>query len=81
MGTTMKHTLTLLSALLLAPLAAPHLHAAPNNDFDRKAAALFTKTYSFHPWNETNHTVDGEDWSLPSWVAMGFAVDLHPRIL
>lgn len=38
------------------------------DDFTRKAAALFQKNYFFHPWNETEHTVTGEDWSLPPWV-------------
>lgn len=55
-------------ALLLAPLAALHVQGAPQSDFDRKAATLFTKAYSFHAWNETDHTVEGEDWSLPPWV-------------
>ncbi len=65
----MKHAFRFIAALLqVAPLAAPHAHAAPGSDFDRKAAALFTKTYSFHAWNEADHTVDGEDWSLPAWV-------------
>ncbi|AXT58097.1 T9SS C-terminal target domain-containing protein [Aquimarina sp. AD1] len=22
----------------------------------------------FHNWNETNHTIDGYDWSMPNWV-------------
>ena len=39
-----------------------------DSDFDQKAAKLFTKKYFFHAWDETNHTVDGEDWSLPLWV-------------
>ena len=64
----MKHTLTLLTALLLAPLAALHLNGAANSDFDQKAATLFTKKYSYHAWNATDHTVHGEDWSLPPWV-------------
>jgi hypothetical protein len=60
--------LILLAALLLAPPAALHLNGAPDSDFDRKAAALFTKQYTFHAWDGTGHTVDGEDWSLPPWV-------------
>jgi hypothetical protein len=62
----MNHTI--LTTLLLMLLAAPHAPAAANTDFDRKASELFTKTYSFHAWSETDHTVDGEDWSLPTWV-------------
>lgn len=61
-------THTFVAALLLILLAAPHMQAAPSGDFDQKAAALFTKTYSYHAWNESDHTVDGEDWSLPTWV-------------
>jgi hypothetical protein len=64
----MKQVRVILSLLTLLPLAALQLSAAQSSDFDRKAATLFTKTYSFHPWNETDHTVDGEDWSLPPWV-------------
>ena len=64
----MKSSLTILAALLFSPLAALHLNGTPTSDFDQKAATLFTKNYSFHAWNETDHTVDGEDWSLPLWV-------------
>jgi hypothetical protein len=64
----MNRSLTILAALLFTPLAVLHLHGAPNSDFDQKAATLFTKKYSYHAWNATDHTVDGEDWSLPSWV-------------
>ncbi len=65
----MKRTLLLiLAALLLVPLAALHLNGALNSDFDRKAATLLTKKYYFHAWDETDHTVDGDDWSLPLWV-------------
>ena len=42
--------------------------AAPTRDADRTAAALFTRTYAFHAWDATDHTVDGEDWSLPPGV-------------
>ena len=64
----MKTTFALFTALLLAPLFTPPLHGETGSDLDRKAAALFTRNYSFHAWNETDHTVDGEDWSLPTWV-------------
>ena len=60
----MKRVFTFFTALLIAS----QLQAASTNDFDQQAANFFTKTYSFHPWNETDHTVDGEDWSLPLWV-------------
>ncbi len=53
----------------------PDLDAAPaaksttaRDDFNRKAAQLFHQHYSFHPWDESDHTVAGEDWSLPPWV-------------
>jgi len=65
---TVKPSLRILAALLFTPLAALHLNGAPNSDFDQKAATLFTKKYSYHAWNATDHTVDGEDWSLPPWV-------------
>lgn len=38
------------------------------NDFDARAAKVFHREYFFHPWNERDHTVEGEDWSLPPWV-------------
>ena len=37
-------------------------------DFNARAAKVFHQEYFFHPWNESDHTVDGEDWSLPPWV-------------
>jgi hypothetical protein len=55
-------------AIFAALLVAPLVHAEPARDFDQKAASLFTKQYSFHAWNGTDHTVEGEDWSLPPWV-------------
>jgi hypothetical protein len=72
-----------LTALLFTPLAALHLNGAPSSDFDRKAAALFTKNYSFHAWNESDHTVDGEDWSLPLWVkpARYSGVQISPNLV
>lgn len=50
----MKHTRAFLTALLMAPLAALPVAGATNSDFERKAATLFTKEYSFHAWDETN---------------------------
>jgi len=38
---------------------------AESSDFETKAARLFSKSYYFHRWNEVDHVVDGEDWSLP----------------
>lgn len=38
------------------------------SSFDRKAEKLFHREYFFHGWREANHTVEGEDWSLPPWV-------------
>jgi len=64
----MKPTRLLLAVLLTSLPAAVHVRGAPQSDFDRKAATLFTKDYSFHAWNPTDHTVDGDDWSLPPWV-------------
>jgi hypothetical protein len=64
----MKPYLALVAALLASPVAAVHVRGAPRSDFDQKAAALFTKEYSFHAWDPTDHTVEGEDWSLPPWV-------------
>ncbi len=64
----MKHTFTPLTALLLAPLATLHASGAETGDFEHRAATLFTKKYFHHAWDETDHTVEGEDWSLPLWV-------------
>ena len=38
---TVKPSLRILAALLFTPLAVPHLHGAPNSDFDQKAAKLY----------------------------------------
>ncbi len=52
------------------------------DDFDDKAAKLFSKQYSFHAWREADHTVEGEDWSLPPWVraAPYSGVLINPRL-
>jgi len=42
--------------------------SSSGDNFNERAAKLFHREYFFHPWNETDHTVDGEDWSLPPWV-------------
>ncbi|MEI7729139.1 MAG: hypothetical protein WCO56_06190 [Verrucomicrobiota bacterium] len=79
----MKLPISLLTALFLASLATLHLNGAPNSDFDRKAAMLFTKKYSFHAWDETEHTVNGEDWSLPLWVkpARYSGIQISPKLV
>jgi hypothetical protein len=53
------------------------------DDFDEKAEQLFSKTYHFHAWDETDHTVDGEDWSLPPWVKVApySGISINPRKL
>ena len=55
--------------------------ASPPSDFDRKAEHLFTRTYAFHAWDETDHTVDGDDWSLPPWVkaAPYSGIQINPK--
>lgn len=59
------------SACLAAALGAAVSFAPGAGEkevFDSKAEALFHKQYFFHPWNETDHTIDGNDWSLPPRV-------------
>ncbi len=41
---------------------------APQPDAGKARPDLFHKTFFAHPWNETEHSVEGEDWSLPEWV-------------
>ncbi len=79
----MKPIFILLIALLLTPLAAQHVNGAPSSDFDRKAATLFVTNYFFHIWDETNHTVSGEDWSLPPWVkpACYSGIQISPKLV
>lgn len=69
--------------LWLSPLASLPLLGAPSNEFDQKAASLFSKSYFFHPWQETDHTVNGEDWSLPLWVkaARYSGVQIKPELV
>jgi hypothetical protein len=70
-------------ALLFATGTSLHVSAAKDSDFDRKAATLFTKKYFFHAWDETDHTVDGEDWSLPLWVkpAHYSGIQISPKLV
>jgi hypothetical protein len=79
----MKPAPTPLVALLLSPLAALQLSGAPTSDFDRKAATLFSTNYFHHAWKETDHTVEGEDWSLPPWVkpARYSGVQISPKLV
>ena len=74
---------SVLTALLMAPLAGLSVNAATNSEFDQKAAALFTKKYSYHAWDGTDHTVDGEDWSLPLWVkpATYSGIQIRPELV
>lgn len=67
--------------MLLAALAAAAL--IQEGDFDRKAEKLFHKKYFFHEWNPTDHTVDGEDWSLPPWVkaAPYSGIQISPKLV
>jgi hypothetical protein len=60
----MKRNL-LLKLIVPWMMAVLHAHGAANGEFERKAVALFATNYYFHAWNETDHAVDGEDWSLP----------------
>jgi len=48
--------------------AATRETRSATDDFNERAARLFHREYFFHPWKESDHTVDGEDWSLPPWV-------------
>jgi hypothetical protein len=51
-----------------AVAASPRETRSATDDFNERAAKLFHREYFFHPWKEIDHTVDGEDWSLPPWV-------------
>ncbi|MHC4249145.1 MAG: hypothetical protein ACYS9X_08465 [Planctomycetota bacterium] len=57
-----------LLAIPIGVLANPHVRAGEGGDFDERAKRFLHKEYFFHPWRETDHTTDGEDWSLPPWV-------------
>lgn len=46
--------------------------SARDDDFERKAARLFRKDYSYHAWRQGENTVEGNDWSLPPWVKASF---------
>jgi hypothetical protein len=48
--------------------AATRETRSATDDFNERAAKLFHRKYFVHPWKESDHTVDGEDWSLPPWV-------------
>ena len=78
-----QHIIFLLVALLLLPLAVLRVNGEQNSGFDRKAATLFTKKYFSHAWDATDHTVDGEDWSLPLWVkpALYSGIQISPKLV
>ena len=82
-ATILKTLLTILAAPLFRPLAALHLQAATSNYFSQEAGALFIKNCSVHAWNETDHTVDVEDWSLPLWMkpALYSGVQIKPNLV
>ena len=52
-------------------------------EFDARAAKLFHRDYFIHPWQQTEHTIDGEDWSLPPWVRASphSGVMINPRLV
>ncbi len=51
------------------------------SSFDEKAKTLFAKEYAFHAWREDDHTVAGNDWSLPAWVAASrySGISINPK--
>lgn len=58
--------------------------AAPSKgDFDQKASKLFRTNYFFHAWEEKDHTIEGEDWSLPPWVkaAPYSGIQINPKLV
>ncbi len=55
-----------IAAVLRNP--GPARAESAREEFNRKAETLFHRNYFFHQWNETDHVVTGEDWSLPPWV-------------
>ena len=69
--------ITVAVTLASQPVAADNARS----EFIRKADKLFSRTYFFHAWRETEHTVDGDDWSLPKWVrAAHYAgVSINPK--
>ncbi|MBT4814428.1 MAG: hypothetical protein HON70_01950 [Lentisphaerae bacterium] len=63
--------MTRAEVLLVVFLLAVTGYAAPDSPkeaFVAKADRLFQTEYHFHPWQEKDHIVDGDDWSLPPWV-------------
>jgi len=54
---------------VLLAVAVAEAAETQTGSFDERAARLFQSEYFFHPWREVDHTIDGEDWSLPLWVA------------
>lgn len=64
LGYHFRRPLAIAALAIACPLAA----APQPNAFDEAAAQLFHKEYFSHPWREQDHTVEGDDWSLPPWV-------------
>lgn len=75
--------------LMVSALASPFPCAgatkadSARDEFAKKAAQLFHAKYFFHPWDETEHTVAGEDWSLPPWAkaAPYSGIQIDPRLV
>jgi hypothetical protein len=62
----LRLVLLMVSALTTPfPCAGATKSDPARDEFAKKAAGLFHAKYFFHPWEETEHTVAGEDWSLP----------------
>lgn len=60
--------------------AAPAVERPKSDDFNARAAKVFHREYRFHLWNESEHTVEGEDWSLPPTVrAASYSGMLAPK--
>jgi len=68
---------------LLVALWLSGLAGAQTADFDQQAARLFTKTYHHHAWQDDEHTVDRDDWSLPPWAkaAPYSGVQINPALV
>jgi len=65
----MRVRITEIATLVIVAMFVPNSTAtAQVAGFDDQAARLFSKEYYFDAWQPTDHTVDGEDWSLPAWV-------------
>lgn len=54
-----------------------------DGDFASRADKLFYRQYFYHPWQQREHTVQGDDWSLPEWVqaAKYSGISINPKKL